>query len=164
MTACLALPLVPLTRASRTIVRWPAAATGKTNVSGTRPSPAPAASGAEAPGPVSRSCRKPPEPVTALGVTETSTVAEFQITWAIVMAALTVATFRLPVAFTAVVALVVLALVLLIIGTLHPSATMTKAAGYVCFAFAGLGLYLFLSAASVATGGRGYPLGKPLVT
>ncbi|WP_081691212.1 GPR1/FUN34/YaaH family transporter [Conexibacter woesei] len=93
----------------------------------------------------------------------THTVAEFQITWAIVMAALTVATLRLPVAFTAVIALVVLALVLLIIGTLDPSATMTKAAGYVCFAFAALGLYLFLSAASVATGGPGYPLGKPLV-
>jgi succinate-acetate transporter protein len=93
----------------------------------------------------------------------THTIAEFQITWAIVMAALTVGTFRLPVAFTAVIALVVLALVLLIIGTLHPSDTMTKAAGYVCFAFAALGIYLFLSAASVATGGRGYPLGKPLV-
>jgi succinate-acetate transporter protein len=93
----------------------------------------------------------------------THTIAEFQITWAIVMAALTLATLRLPSAFTAVVALVVLALVLLIIGTLHPSETMTKAAGYVCFAFAGLGIYLFLSAASVATGGRGYPLGRPLV-
>lgn len=93
----------------------------------------------------------------------THTIAEFQITWAIVMAALTVATLRLPVAYTAVIALVVLALVLLIIGTLHPSATMTKAAGYVCFAFAGLGIYLFLSAASVATGGRAYPLGRPLV-
>jgi succinate-acetate transporter protein len=91
------------------------------------------------------------------------TVAEFQITWAIVMAALTVATFRLPVAFTAVIALVVIALVLLIIGGLHPSETLTKAAGYVCFGFAGLGIYLFLSAADVATGGRGYPLGKPLV-
>jgi uncharacterized protein len=91
------------------------------------------------------------------------TVAEFQITWAIVMAALTIATFRLPSAFTAVVALVVLALVLLIIGTLHPSETMNKAAGWVCFVFAGLGLYLFLSAASVATGGRGYPLGRPII-
>ena len=85
------------------------------------------------------------------------TIAEFQITWAIVMAALTIATFRLPVAFTAVIALVVLALVFLIIGTLDPSETMTKAAGYVCFAFAALGIYLFLSAASVATGGARLP-------
>lgn len=43
-------------------------------------------------------------------------VAMFQLTWIIVMAALTVATTRLPVAFTAVVGLVVLALVLLYFG------------------------------------------------
>src|SRR4051812_17550106 len=90
-------------------------------------------------------------------------VTLFQITWAVVMGALTVATLRLPVAFTAVVALVVLALILLIIGTQNADATLTKAAGYVTFCFAGLGVYLFLGAASVATGGRGYPLGSPLV-
>jgi len=33
----------------------------------------------------------------------------------------------------------------------------------VTFAFAALGVYLFLSAASVATDGKGYPLGPPLV-
>jgi len=92
----------------------------------------------------------------------TDSVALFQITWAVVMAALTVATLRLPVAFTAVVGLVVLALVLLIFGTLNADTTLTKAAGYVTFAFAGLGVYLFLSAASIATGGKGYPLGSPL--
>jgi uncharacterized protein len=93
----------------------------------------------------------------------THTVAEFQITWAIVMATLTLATLRLPAAFTAVIGLVLLALVFLIIGTLDPSATMTKVGGYVCFVFAAVGIYLFLNAASVATGGRGYPLGKPIV-
>lgn len=93
----------------------------------------------------------------------THSVALFQISWAVVMAALTIATLRLPVAFTAVIALVVLALVLLIIGTLNADETFTKAAGYVTFAFAALGTYLFLSAASAATGGSAYPLGKPLV-
>jgi succinate-acetate transporter protein len=93
----------------------------------------------------------------------THSVALFQITWAIVMAALTIATLRLPVAFTAVIALVVLALVLLIIGTLDTSTSATKAAGYVVFVFAALGTYLFLSAASAATGGKAYPLGRPLV-
>lgn len=89
-------------------------------------------------------------------------VVLFQITWAVVMAALTVATLRLPVAYTAVVGLVVLSLVLLIFGTSGADATLTKAAGYVAFVFAGLGIYLFLSAASIATGGKGYPLGSPL--
>jgi succinate-acetate transporter protein len=93
----------------------------------------------------------------------THSVALFQISWAVVMAALTVATLRLPVAYTAVVALVVVALVLLVIGGLNADTTLTKAAGYVVFAFAALGLYLFLGAASLATGGKGYPLGAPLV-
>ena len=93
----------------------------------------------------------------------THSVALFQIWWAVVMAALTLATLRLPVAFTAVVALVVLALVLLIFGTLNADETLTKAAGYVTFAFAALGTYLFLGAASAATGGKAYPLGRPLV-
>ncbi len=91
------------------------------------------------------------------------TVAQFQITWAIVMAVLTIATLRLPAAFTGVVALVVLALVLLVVGTLNTDPTFTKAAGVVTFAFAGLGVYLFLSAASIATGGKGYPLGAPRI-
>ena len=93
----------------------------------------------------------------------THSVALFQISWAVVMAALTLATLRLPVAFTAVIGLVVVALVLLILGTLNADTTLTKAAGYVTFAFAALGVYLFLGAASTATGGRAYPLGSPLV-
>ena len=91
------------------------------------------------------------------------TVASFQITWAIVMGALTIATLRLPVAFTAVVGLVVVALVLLIFSTLNTNPDLAKAAGVVTFAFAGLGIYLFLSAAAVATGGKGYPLGNAVL-
>ncbi len=98
----------------------------------------------------------PPEAVT-------KSIALFLISWGIVMGALTLATLRLPVAFTAVIALVVLALILLIIGTLNADTTLTKAAGWVTFVFAALGLYLFLSAAAVATDGKGYPLGPPLV-
>ena len=78
------------------------------------------------------------------------------------MAALTLATVRLPVSYTAVIALVVLALVLRTIGVLNADTGLDKAAGYVAFAFAALGLYLFLNAADTATGGRGLPLGPPL--
>jgi uncharacterized protein len=88
-------------------------------------------------------------------------VALFLITWAVIMGALTVASLRLPLAFTAVVALVVLALVLLIFGTTEANADLNKAAGYVVLVFAALGIYLFLSTASQALGGRGYPLGQP---
>jgi succinate-acetate transporter protein len=89
-------------------------------------------------------------------------IALFLISWAIVMAALTLATLRLPVSYTAVVALVVLALVLRTIGVLNTDSTLNNAAGWVAFVFAGLGVYLFLNAADTATGGRGLPLGAPL--
>jgi succinate-acetate transporter protein len=93
----------------------------------------------------------------------THTEALFLITWAIVMGALTIASVRLPLAFTAVFALVVLALILLIPATLNADTGLTHAAGVVVLAFAALGLYLFLSTASAAAGGPAYPLGKPLV-
>lgn len=86
----------------------------------------------------------------------------FLISWAVLMAALTLATMRLPVAYTAVVGLVTVALVLLIFGTSETSDTLNKAAGYVTLVFAALGIYLFLGAADAASGGRGYPLGPPL--
>jgi uncharacterized protein len=89
-------------------------------------------------------------------------IALFLISWSIVMAALTLATLRLPVAYTAVVALVVLALVLRTIAVLNTDTSLNKVAGYVVFVFAALGVYLFLNAAEAATGGRGYPLGPPL--
>jgi uncharacterized protein len=89
-------------------------------------------------------------------------IALFLISWAIVMGALTLATVRLPVAYTAVIALVVLALVLRTIGVLNADTSLDKAAGWVVFAFAALGLYLFLNIADTAMGGHGYPLGPPL--
>lgn len=55
-----------------------------------------------------------------------------------------------------------LALVLRRIGVLNTDASLNKAAGYVVFVFAALGVYLFLSAADTATGGSGYPLGPAL--
>lgn len=90
-------------------------------------------------------------------------VALFLITWAIVMFALTVGTLRLPLAYTLVLGLVVVALVLLIFGTTETSETLNKMAGYVVLAFGALGIYLFLSTASIALGGSGYPLGSPVL-
>jgi succinate-acetate transporter protein len=89
-------------------------------------------------------------------------IALFLISWTIVMAALTLATLRLPASYTAVVALVVLALILRTVGVLDTNSTFDKLAGYVAFIFAALGVYLFLHSADTATGGRGFPLGPAL--
>jgi len=92
----------------------------------------------------------------------TKSVALYLISWAIVFAVLTIATLRLPVSFTVVIALVVLALVLRTIGVLEASTTANTIAGVVAFVFAAIGLYLFLNSAEGATGGSGMPLGPPL--
>src|SRR5215472_7977655 len=92
----------------------------------------------------------------------------FGTSWLSIIVMLTLATLRLPSAFSAVFALIDLALLLLYIGFAQASAAgvtssgLLKAAGYVVLAFAAIGVYLFFSAAAVGTGGKPLPLGKPL--
>ncbi len=98
-----------------------------------------------------------------------ATVKLFLLTWLIIIVMLTLATLRLPVSFTAVFALIDLALLLLYLAFAQasplgvPSSGLLKAAGYVVLVFAAIGAYLFFDSASVATGGKALPLGKPLL-
>jgi uncharacterized protein len=97
-----------------------------------------------------------------------ATVKLFLLTWLIIMVMLTLSTLRLPSAFTAVFALVDLALLLLLLAFEEtsaagvPSSGLLKAGGYVVLVFAALGVYLFFSAAQAGTGGKPLPLGPPL--
>ena len=93
----------------------------------------------------------------------TSTQELFLASWLIVIVMLTLATLRLPLAFTVVFALIDAALVLILIGTAQASAWLVKAAGYVVLAFAAVGVYLFFNSLSLATGGRAMPLGSPVL-
>jgi len=93
----------------------------------------------------------------------TSTEELFLTAWLIIIVALTLATLRLPVAFTALLGLVDLALLLVLLGTSQGASGVTKAGGVVVLAFAALGIYLFVGTASTATGGGPVPLGKPLL-
>jgi succinate-acetate transporter protein len=98
-----------------------------------------------------------------------ATVKLFLATWLVVIIMLTVATLRLPSAFTAVFALVDLALLLLLLAYAEasaagvPSSGLLKTGGYVVLVFAALGVYLFAGAASAGTGGKPLPLGRPLM-
>ena len=98
-----------------------------------------------------------------------ATVRLFLLTWLIIIVMLTVSTLRLPSAFTAVFALVDLALLLLLLGWEQtsaagvPSAGLIKAGGYVVLLFAAVGVYLFFSASQTGTGGKALPLGPPLI-
>jgi len=89
-------------------------------------------------------------------------VGVFLLCWTLLIAVLTIATLRLPSAFTMLLGLVTVALALVTIGTLHPQTTLVKTGGVVVLVFAELGAYLFLSASAAALGGRGYALGRPL--
>ena len=92
-----------------------------------------------------------------------ATVKLFLVTWLVIIVMLTLATLRLPLAFTAVFVLIDVALLLLVINTFHASSGLTKTAGYVVLAFAAVGAYLFFGSASVATGGNPLPLGRPVL-
>ncbi|MGQ0842866.1 MAG: GPR1/FUN34/YaaH family transporter [Sporichthyaceae bacterium] len=91
------------------------------------------------------------------------TVGTFQLCWAVVAGLLTLATLRLPLAYSLLIALVTLALSLATAATYNASTSLSKAAGYVVLAFALNGVYLFLHSTSVALGGPAYPLGRAIV-
>jgi succinate-acetate transporter protein len=86
----------------------------------------------------------------------------FLITWLVVIVMLTLATLRLPLAFTVLFTLIDLALVAVLIGTLNASTGWLG--GVVVFAFAAVGVYLYLGIAAIVTGGSALPLGQPLVS
>jgi uncharacterized protein len=87
----------------------------------------------------------------------------FLWSWFVVIVLLTLVTLRLPVAYTALLVLVDLALLLLVIATINGSSGLAKTGGVVILLFAALGAYLFASNASVATGGPALNLGRPLI-
>jgi uncharacterized protein len=91
------------------------------------------------------------------------TVKAFLLAWAITFAILTLATMRLPLAYTVDVALVDAALwILYVANSGSDPSGLTKVAGVVVFTFAAIGAYIWLSAADQSLGGPGYPLGSPL--
>jgi uncharacterized protein len=92
-----------------------------------------------------------------------STTELFLTAWIVVMSMLFLATLRLPMAFTAVLGLVDLALILLLIGVVNLSPNLVKAAGATVFLFAVVGIYIFFGTASIATGGKPMPLGRPVL-
>jgi succinate-acetate transporter protein len=99
--------------------------------------------------------------ITVLAVRSTQEL--FLTVWLVIIVMLTLATLRLPVAYTALFGLIDLALLLVLIGTANASTGTLKVAGYVVLLFAALGVYLFFNTVSQATGGKALPLGKPLM-
>jgi uncharacterized protein len=104
--------------------------------------------------------------ITAIAVL--ATVKLFLVSWLVIIVMLTLATLRLPLAFSVLFALVALALLMLLLAFAEasaagPSTGLLKTGGYVVLVFAALGVYLFFSASSVGTGGKAFPLGTPVL-
>ncbi|HEY9311527.1 GPR1/FUN34/YaaH family transporter [Williamsia sp.] len=87
----------------------------------------------------------------------------FLLSWLAMIVLLTVASLRLPLAFTLLFILIDLALLFVFLGTANASETQTHIGGYLVFSFALVGAYLFVDAMNAATGGSNLPLGRPLV-
>jgi uncharacterized protein len=87
----------------------------------------------------------------------------FVISWLVIVTMLVLAALRLPAVFMLLFALVDVSLVLNLLGIIQNSANMTKAAGWALIAVSALVVYLFLGAASHVTGGREFPLGRPIM-
>lgn len=92
-----------------------------------------------------------------------ATVAVWLICWLVTIALLTVVTLKLPWSFTLLLALVDVALVLLLIGTLTGVSVWNQAGGVVVFVFIAVAIYLYLDLVSTETGGKGLPLGQALL-
>jgi succinate-acetate transporter protein len=98
-------------------------------------------------------------PLTAI----VSTQELFLVAWLIVIVLLTLGLFRLPVVYPVLLGLVDVTLLLFLLGISQASPTLTKASGWVSFTFCAVGAYLFLGVMNHATGGKPFPLGKPIL-
>ena len=92
-----------------------------------------------------------------------STQKVFVISWMVIVTMLVVAMTRLPVLYMALFAIVDVALLLDLLSIIQNSTNLSKAAGWVTMGFTALAVYAFLSTASHATGGKEFPLGRPLL-
>lgn len=98
-----------------------------------------------------------------LSATDANVVPMFLISWLVIFVALTLGTLRFPLAFTVVFALVVVAFSFVLAGNLAASTTLTAIGGVAVLTFTAIGVYLFASAASLATGGPAMNLGSPVI-
>lgn len=90
-------------------------------------------------------------------------VEVYLICWLVAIGVLTLTTLRMPSSFTLLFGLVDLALILLLIGSYSGSAAVSKAGGWVVMAFVAQAIYIYFHVMLLATGGKGLPMGKPLL-
>lgn len=96
-------------------------------------------------------------------LTVRSTYELFLTAWIVIFSMLTLATLRLALAFSVLFFLVDVAVIFALVAVANTSTNWLKAAGAVVLLFATVGIFIFFGSASVATGGKALPLGRPLL-
>jgi succinate-acetate transporter protein len=93
------------------------------------------------------------------------TIRLFLISWLVLGVLLLIASLRLPAAYPLMIALVVATVVVLVIAYAGdtPSTGTIKVAGVVLLASAAVGAYLYVGSAFASLGGKGLPVGKPIL-
>jgi succinate-acetate transporter protein len=91
------------------------------------------------------------------------TQALFLITWLVIIGLLTISTLRLPLAFTILFVLIDAALAVVLAATINSSTDLSKVGGWLTFAFAAVGAYIYVGVNEAATGGGTIPLGRPVI-
>ncbi|GEL25234.1 hypothetical protein PSU4_41880 [Pseudonocardia sulfidoxydans NBRC 16205] len=100
---------------------------------------------------------------TAVAATQVQSIqATFLIAWLVVFVTLTLATLRLPLAFTLLFVLVDAAVALVLGGVLGGSTTLLTWGGVAVFAFCIVGIYLYFDGMDGELGGSPRPLGRPV--
>lgn len=98
-----------------------------------------------------------------LGLTKTSApLPTFLLAWLIVFVALTLATLRLPMAFTAGFVFVDITVALVLLFVLSGSSVFSILAGVCVFVFCAIFAYIWFDGMGQELGGRAMPMGNPL--
>lgn len=99
----------------------------------------------------------------ALAATQVGEIQRtFVLSWLIVFVVVTLATLRLPLAFTALFLLVDATFALVLAFVITGTTIFATLGGLTTFGFCAVGAYLFFDGMSQELGGRAYPLGSPI--
>ncbi len=94
---------------------------------------------------------------------DSTAVQTWLVCWLVTFGVMTLATLRLPFAFTFILSAVDVALLLLLWGTASESTALIRAGAFAVFVFLATAVYLYVDAMFQETGGKGLPLGRAVV-
>jgi succinate-acetate transporter protein len=93
----------------------------------------------------------------------TDATINFMLIWFVALLMLTFTSLRLPKVYTLMYVVIDLALLLTAVATVTASGVILGLGALALLVFVALGIYLFAGAMNVATGGKPFPMGSPIM-